>query len=195
MAPGKENQSEKRVTNLVSNGLLAENVRGLSQQLVKINTELKERNEERERLLNMQSKFRKHLSWQGQRIQILQRAKEKYQNEAEWMQNKSKEVGQDIQLVLKELRQCNAELAQVKQSRDLNKEELSKLEAEVKLEKESAAAVEALCTQANKALLEHSKQRDQLRQEADSAKLQAQKLKDRVEELAYKLNGLGVGVL
>ena len=65
MAPGKENDSETRVAKLVSDGSLAENVRGLSQQLVKFNTELKERNEQRERLLNMQSKFRKHLSWQA----------------------------------------------------------------------------------------------------------------------------------
>ena len=52
-----------------------------------------------------------------------------------------------------------------------------------------------LCSQANKALAAHSKERDAWKQEADRAGAEARKVKDRLEEMAYKINGLARGAL
>ena len=52
-----------------------------------------------------------------------------------------------------------------------------------------------LCAQANKALTAHTRERDSWKQEADRAQADARKLKDRLERMAYKVNGLAVGAL
>ena len=51
-------------------------------------------------------------------------------------------------------------------------------------------AVSGLVTQAQKALHTHTKERDEMRKEADRTQAEARKLKDRLEEMAYKVNGL-----
>ena len=67
--------------------------------------------------------------------------------------------------------------------------------ATFKLERDSAAAMSQLCAQAQKALTAHSRERDDWKAEADRAQHEARKLKDRLEEMAYKVNGLAAGAL
>ena len=73
--------------------------------------------------------------------------------------------------------------------------ELSQLEQGVKLEQDACSTVQQICTQANKALAAHAHERDRYRAEADAYTQQALKLKDRIEELAYQVNGLAAGAL
>ena len=76
--------------------------------------------------------------------------------------------------------------------RDLHAESAvgRRVSAELKLETNAHAAVSHLCSQANKALLAHTRERDAWRAEADRAQQESKKLKDRLEEMAYKVNGL-----
>ena len=94
-----------------------------------------------------------------------------------------------------ELRQVKAELGKCKAARDASKAELAKLEQEVKLEQDACSNVQQICTQANKAIAAHAHERDRSRAEADAYRQQALKLKDRIEELAYQVNGLAAGSL
>ena len=55
--------------------------------------------------------------------------------------------------------------------------------------------MQQICTQGNKALAAHAHERDRYRAEADAYSQQALKLKDRIEELAYQVNGLAAGTL
>ena len=73
--------------------------------------------------------------------------------------------------------------------------ELATLDQELKLERDAAAAMNQLCAQAQKALTAHSRERDGWKAEADRAQREARKLKDRLEEMAYKVNGLAAGAL
>ena len=84
------------------------------------------------------------------------------------------------------VRQCKA---------TATKAELGTLDNEVKLEQDSCSAVQQICAQANKALAAHAHERDRYRAEADAYAQQALKLKDRIEELAYQVNGLAAGTL
>ncbi len=84
------------------------------------------------------------------------------------------------------VRQCKA---------TATKAELGKLDIEVKLEQDSCSAVQQICTQGNKALAAHAHERDRYRAEAEAYSQQALKLKDRIEELAYQVNGLAAGTL
>ena len=84
------------------------------------------------------------------------------------------------------VRQCKA---------TATKAELGTLDNEVKLEQDSCSAVQQICAQANKALAAHAHERDRYRAEADGYAQQALKLKDRIEELAYQVNGLAAGTL
>ena len=52
-----------------------------------------------------------------------------------------------------------------------------------------------LCAQAQKALTAHTRERDGWKAEADRTQLEARKIKDRLEEMAYKVNGLAAGAL
>ena len=127
------------------------------------------------------------------------------------------QVRQDLVLVSNELRQVKAELGKVRHSHSqlprprhallslarvvwqckatATRAELGKLDNEVKLEQDSCSAVQQICTQANKALAAHAHERDRYRAEADAYAQQALKLKDRIEELAYQVNGLAAGTL
>ena len=69
------------------------------------------------------------------------------------------------------------------------------MELEVKLEQDAFSTVQQICSQANKALSAHAHERDRYRAEADAYRQQALKLKDRIEELAYQVNGLAAGSL
>lgn len=75
------------------------------------------------------------------------------------------------------------------------KAELLRLECEVKLEQDACSTVQQICSQANKALAAHAHERDRYRAEGDAYSQQALKLKDRIEELAYQVNGLAAGTL
>ena len=55
------------------------------------------------------------------------------------------------------------------------------------------SAVAQLVSQAHKALQAHSKERDAWKAEADRNTADAKRLKDRLEEMAYKINGLAAG--
>ena len=92
----------------------------------------------------------------------------------------------DLGSTLRVVRQCKA---------TATKAELGKLDIEVKLEQDSCSAVQQICTQGNKALAAHAHERDRYRAEADAYSQQALKLKDRIEELAYQVNGLAAGTL
>lgn len=131
------------------------------------------------------------------------------------------QVRQDLVLVSNELRQVKAELGKVRHSHSrlprphallrharlslarvvrqckatATKAELGTLDNEVKLEQDSCSAVQQICAQANKALAAHAHERDRYRAEADAYAQQALKLKDRIEELAYQVNGLAAGTL
>ena len=73
---------------------LAENVLELRSTLTKYTQELDERAAEKKRLLAIQADFRRHLAWQKQRKQTLQRNHERLFNERTWLDGKSAEVGQ-----------------------------------------------------------------------------------------------------
>eukprot|EP00964_Phaeocystis_antarctica_P047690 scaffold27608_cov71-Phaeocystis_antarctica.AAC.4 len=113
------------------------------------------------------------------------------------------QVRQDLVLVSNELRQLprprHAPLSLARVVRQCKatatKAELGKLDIEVKLEQDSCSAVQQICTQGNKALAAHAHERDRYRAEADAYSQQALKLKDRIEELAYQVNGLAAGTL
>ena len=164
----------------------------LAQTLTKNNAVLRERTEEKARLTKIASDFRKHLAWQAQRTQQLKRNLERLHNETTWLTTKGQEVKQDVQVIGHELRQANGELDKIKAARDARRFELSTVEQELKLEKDAAAAVGQLCSQANKALAAHSRERDGWKAEADRTAHEARKLKDRLEEMAYKVNGMSV---
>ena len=51
----------------------------------------------------------------------------------------------------------------------------------------------AATAQAHKALLAHTRERDAWKQEAERACAESRKLKDRLEEMAYKVNGMAAG--
>lgn len=88
-----------------------------------------------------------------------------------------------------------SQLEKLQAARDARRAELANLEAEVKLEQDAASAVNAICAQANKALTAHTRERDGWRAEADRTAAEARKLKNQLEELAYKVNGLAAGAL
>ena len=73
--------------------------------------------------------------------------------------------------------------------------QLATLDQELKLERDAAAAVGQLVAQAQKALTAHTRERDGWKAEADRAQAEARKLKDRLEAMAYKVNGLAAGAL
>lgn len=54
-------------------------------------------------------------------------------------------------------------------------------------------AMAELVSQAQKALNAHTKERDAWKAEADRASAEARKLKDKLEEMAYRINGMSVG--
>ena len=179
----------------VSDGTLAGSVLELAQTLTKNNAVLRERTEERARLQKILGEFRQHLKWQTQRTAQLKRNLERLHNETRWLNTKGVEVKQDAHVISQELRQASSELEKLKATRDTRKLELSTLEQELKLERDASSAVGQLVSQANKALSAHSKERDQWKAEADRASSEAKKLKDRLEEMAYKINGLAAGAL
>ena len=189
-------QSENRLRGVqnaapnLSDGTLAGSVLELAQTLTKNNAVLKERTDERARLGKILSEFKMHLAWQQQRKQQLQRNLERLYNETSWLANKSDEVKQDTHVLGHDLRQAQGELDKLKATRNARQQELTNVELELKLERDAHAAVSALCTQANKALLAHTRERDAWRAEADRAQQESKKLKDRLEEMAYKVNGM-----
>ena len=67
----------------VSDGTLAGSVLELAQTLTKNNAVLRERSEERARLVKITGDFRKHLAWQAQRTQQLKRNLERLHNETQ----------------------------------------------------------------------------------------------------------------
>ena len=179
----------------VSDGTLAGSVLELAQTLTKNNAVLRERSEERARLNQIVGDFRKHLAWQAQRTQQLKRNLERLHNETQWLSTKASEVKQDAHVINHELRQAAGELAKLKAARDARRAELATVDEELKLEQESAAAMSQLCAQAQKALTAHSRERDDWKAEADRAQQEARKVKDRVDAMAYKVNGLAAGAL
>ena len=189
--------NERKITAppVLSDGTLAGSVLELAQTLTKNNAVLRERSDEKERLGKILGDFRKHLAWQAQRTQQLKRNLERLHNETTWLSTKATEVKQDAQVVNHELRQATDELNKVRAARDARRMELATVDQELKLERDSAAAVNQLCAQAQKALAAHSKERDEWKAEADRAQAEARKLKDRLEEAAYKVNGLAAGAL
>ena len=154
-----------------------------------------QRSEEKARLGQIIGEFRKHLQWQTQRKQQLKRNLERLHNETKWLNDKASEVKQDTNVISNELRQATSELDKLKAVRDARKLELDSLEQELKLEHNSATAVNQLVNQAHKALNAHSKERDAWKAEADRAQAEARKLKDKLEEMAYRINGLAAGAL
>ena len=188
--------ADNRLRNVVgaattlSDGTLAGSVLELAQTLTKNNAVLKERTDERARLNKILSEFKQHLSWQGQRKQQLQRNLERLHNETSWLAGKSDEVRADTHVLGHDLRQAMGELEKLKATRDARREELNTVEAELKLERGAQTAVGQLCQQAHKALLAHTRERDAWKAEADRAQQESRKLKDRLEEVAYKINGL-----
>eukprot|EP00325_Prymnesiales_sp_UTEX-LB-985_P004548 CAMPEP_0174699576 /NCGR_PEP_ID=MMETSP1094-20130205/4813_1 /TAXON_ID=156173 /ORGANISM="Chrysochromulina brevifilum, Strain UTEX LB 985" /LENGTH=216 /DNA_ID=CAMNT_0015896937 /DNA_START=26 /DNA_END=676 /DNA_ORIENTATION=+ len=180
----------ERPSSSVSDGTLAGSVLELAQTLTKNNAVLKERMEERARLNQILTQFKKHLAWQAQRKQQLQRNLERLHNETTWLSTKGDEVHQDVLVIAHEARQAIGELDKLKVTRDARKLELSTVEQELKLERDAHAAVGHLCTQANKALLVHTRERDAWKAEADRAQQESRKLKDRLEEMAYRVNGM-----
>jgi len=179
----------------VSDGTLAGSVLELAQTLTKNNTVLRERSDERARLTKIVGDFRKHLAWQSQRTQQLKRNLERLHNETQWLSTKANEVKQDAHVIDHELRQATGEMERLKAARDTRASELAVVTEELKLERDSAAAMSQLCAQAQKALTAHSRERDDWKAEADRAQHEARKLKDRLEEMAYKVNGLAAGAL
>lgn len=177
----------------VSDGTLAGSVLELAQTLTRNNAILKERSDEKERLTKILGEFKRHLAWQTQRQQLLQRNLERLHNETTWLATKSNEVKQDTNVIAHDLRQAQGELEKLKATRDARKADLSVVEQELKLEKDSQAAVGQLCAQGHKALLAHTRERDAWKQEADRAQAESKKLKDRLEEMAYKVNGMAAG--
>lgn len=135
---------------------LAENVLELRSTLTKYTQELDERAAEKKRLLAIQADFRRHLAWQKQRKQTLQRNHERLFNERTWLDGKSAEVGQDVTLLSNELRQCKAEVDKLKAERDAQAETLLIAREEAKLEISSLGSMQELCTQATKALSVHT---------------------------------------
>ena len=182
-------------TTALSDGTLAGSVLELAQTLTKNNAILKERTDERARLNRILGEFKQHLSWQAQRRQQLERNLERLHNETSWLSNKSDEVIQDTHVIGHELRQVIGELDKLNVTRATRQRELTTVEMELKLERDAHAAVSQLCTQANKALLAHTKERDAWRAEAEHAQQESRKLKDRLEEMAYKVNGLNSAVV
>mmetsp|Transcript_23286 Transcript_23286/g.47392 ORF Transcript_23286/g.47392 Transcript_23286/m.47392 type:complete len:182 (+) Transcript_23286:83-628(+) len=176
-----------------SDGKLSSSVLELAQTLTRYNQELTERTAEKERMSKILAEFRKHTAWQGQRKQLMRRNQERLFNESFWLETKTAEVRQDLLLVSNELRQVKAELGKCKAT--ATKAELDLLEREVKLEQDACSTVQQICTQANKAIAAHAHERDRYRAEADAYTQQALKLKDRIEELAYQVNGLAAGAL
>ena len=55
-----------------------------------------------------------------------------------------------------------------------------------------ACCLPELVSQAHKALNAHSKERDAWKAEADRAQSEARKLKDKLEEMAYRINGMAM---
>jgi chromosome segregation ATPase len=190
--PARQRSAKVNVRS-VSDGTLAGSVLELAQTLTKNNALLRERTEERARLQKILGDFRTHLKWQAQRTAQLKRNLERLHNETRWLTTKATEVKQDAHVIGHELRQATGELDKIKTARDARKLELATLEQEVKLERDAANAVGQLVTQANKALQAHSKERDAWKAEADQTSLEARKLKDRLEEMAYKINGMAAG--
>ena len=135
---------------------LAENVLELRSTLTKYTQELDERAAEKKRLLAIQADFRRHLAWQKQRKQTLQRNHERLFNERTWLDGKSAEVGQDVTLLSNELRQCKTEVDKLKAERDAQAETLLIAREEAKLEISSLGSMQELCTQATKALSVHT---------------------------------------
>ena len=190
--PTKE-RGVKGVGGVLSDGTLAGSVLELAQTLTKNNAVLRERSEERARLSAIVGDFRKHLSWQAQRTQQLKRNLERLHNETNWLTVKAGEVGQDAHVVNHELRQVTGELNKLKAVRDQRKKELAAHDAELKLERDAARALGDLVTQAHKSLIVHTRERDAWKAEADRAAADARKIKDRLEAIAYKVNGIAAG--
>lgn len=188
-------ERKKGVVRAVSDGTLAGSVLELAQTLTKNNAVLRERTEERARLQKILGDFRAHLKYQTQRTAQLKRNLERLHNETRWLNTKAVEVKQDAHVISQELRQAASELDKLKAARDEKKLAVSTLEQELKLERDAASAVGQLVSQAHKALVAHSKERDQWKAEADRTSSEAKKLKDRLEEMAYKINGLAAGAL
>ena len=86
-----------------------------------------------------------------------------------------------------ELRQCTAEVDKLKATRETKRADLAGIEHELKLEQDAVASMQQLCAQASKALTVHTRERDRYKLEAERARQHVAKLKDRVEELAYKV--------
>ena len=56
----------------------------------------------------------------------------------------------------------------------------------MKLEQDVVLSIRAICAQASKALTAHTRERDSWKLEADRAQAEARKLKNQLEEMAYK---------
>ena len=134
---------ERKVPHLkvVSDGTLSGSVLELAQTLTKNNAILRERSEERARLGQILTEFRKHLQWQNTRKQQLKRNLERLHNETKWLNEKAAEVKQDTTVLSNELRQATSELDKLKAVRDARKLEVAAVEQELKLEQNSAKAV------------------------------------------------------
>ena len=188
-------QERKAPVGMLSDGTLAGSVLELAQTLTKNNAILRGRAEERARLAKIMGGFKKHLAWQSQRTQQLKRNLERLHNETSWLSTKAAEVQQDAHVINHELRQATSELEKLKTAREARRVELATVEQELKLERDAAAAVQQLCAQAQKALSAHSRERDGWKAEADRNEQEARRLKDRLENAAYKVNGLAAGAL
>lgn len=179
----------------VSDGTLAGSVLELAQTLTKNNAELRERKEEHTRLTRISVEFKQHLAWQNQRVATLKHNLERLHNETTWLDEKSAEVAQDVQLASVDLRQVNDEVDRIHARAEHAKLELSSVEEELKLEGDAVVTLHNISTQANKAVAVHARELDAYKLEADRSKQRCRKLKDRIEELAYKVNGLAAGTL
>lgn len=179
----------------MSNGVLAGSVLELTQSLSKNNAAISEQTAEKDRLTKIHSDFLSHRAWQNQRVQTLRRNLERLHNETKWLSEKRDEVGQDVQIVRNDLRQVMAEMGKATERRDAQQLEVLRLDEEVKLEQDATAALHAITAQASKALAAHERERDAYRAGADRHQSTARKLRDRVEEAAYMVNGLAIGAL
>mmetsp|Transcript_4161 Transcript_4161/g.8919 ORF Transcript_4161/g.8919 Transcript_4161/m.8919 type:complete len:185 (+) Transcript_4161:226-780(+) len=179
----------------VSDGSLASGVLELAQTLAKNNAQLSERKEEHARLSRISAEFKQHLAWQRQRIATLKHNLERLHNETTWLDDKSAEVSQDVRLAGVELRQVNGEIERTKALTERTRIELAALDEELRLEDDTTAKLRNVSAQAHRAMVIHSREREAYLQEANQLKLRSQRLKDRIEELAYRVNGLAAGAL
>mmetsp|Transcript_35153 Transcript_35153/g.75045 ORF Transcript_35153/g.75045 Transcript_35153/m.75045 type:complete len:179 (-) Transcript_35153:431-967(-) len=175
----------------MSEGMLASSVLELTHALTRNAAAQSEREKERDRLIGIRDEFKSHLTWQSSRLHALKRNIERLYNERQWLSGKTAEVTQDSNLLAHETRQAKAELDQVTQERDSLRAHLRIAQEELLLESESAAALQQICSQASKALTVHARERDACKAELEAAKQDVFRTKDRVEKVAYQLNGVG----